>query len=341
MSLRLDQSLQIRTLAQDLGLHYSDKPTKRIVESVDGRVKQIKKKFGCKTLRELLDAVAAEVGTVFREIHSDSELEQLSVEYADSGELIFANLANDLDRPDDYGITISLQKPKPWERCFVSVIDCRGDKSYRTYFTKWHELAHLLTLTAQRRLVFRRSHSRENSADPEEKLMDIIASETGFLAELLPTSSDGVLTFEAINEIKREFCPEASQVSAMIGIVKAFPSPCVLIEAKLGYKKSEKSDQLGFSFKETPVPSLRAVHATVNGSARDLGVRFFPNWRVPLTSVVAKVFNQGGYEEQDENLDWWTASGGKSLGSLPVRVKARKRGNSVQALILPDPDHSF
>jgi hypothetical protein len=338
MSSRLDQSMQIRTLAVDLGLHHSDRPAQRIVQSVDARVKRIAKKFECKTLRALLDAVAADVGTIFREVHSNNELMQLSAEYADRGELIFANLANELDRPDDYGITIGLQNPKPWDRHFVSVIDCRGDKSYRTYFTKWHELAHLLTLTPQRRLIFRRSHSRENSADPEEKLMDIIASGAGFLADLLPASAAGELTFEAISEIKQEFCPDASQVSAMIGIVKAFPSPCVLIEAKLAYKKSETSNQVGFAFHELPMASLRAVHATVNSSARELGVQFFLNWRVPPASVVTKVFNDGGYDEQNENLDWWTASGGKSLGQCPVRVKARKTGDSVQALIIPGVD---
>jgi hypothetical protein len=190
-------------------------------------------------------------------------------------------------------------------------------------------------LTPQRRLIFRRSHSRENSADPEEKLMDIIASEAGFLADLLPASVGRELTFEAIREIKQEFCPDASQISATIGIVKAYPSPCVLIEAKLACKKNETSNQFGFDFHKLPTPSLRAVHSTVNGSAHELGVRFFPNWRVPPASVITKIFNDGGYGEQDENLDWWTASGGKSLGQCPVRVKARKMGDSVQALILP------
>lgn len=335
MSSRLDQSLQIRTLAVDLGLRHPDKPAQRIVQSVDARVRNIRKKFGCKTLRELLDAVAADVGTIFRELHSDSELAQLSAEYVDRGELIFANLSNELDRPDDYGITIGLQSPKPWDRHFVSVIDCRGDKRYRTYFTKWHELAHLLTLTPQRRLIFRRSHSRENSADPEEKLMDIIASEAGFLADLMPASAQGELTFEAINEIRQEFCPDASRVSAMIGIVKAYPSPCVLVEAKLAYKKSEISNQCGFDFRELPLPALRAVHATLNNSARELGVRFFPHLRVPSASVITKVFHDGGYDEQDENLDWWTASSGETLGECVVRVKARKAGDSVHALILP------
>ena len=101
-----------------------------------------------------------------------------------------------------------------------------------------------------------------------------------------------------------------------------FTSPslfcCVLTEPRLGYKKSEMPNQVGFSFQKSPTQSLRAVNATVNGSARDLNIQFFPNWRVPLTSVVTKVFNEGGYDERDEDLAWWTASGGKCLGSFPT-----------------------
>lgn len=46
--------------------------------------------------------------------------------------------------------------------------------------------------------------------DPEEKLMDVIASSVGFLPALLPKSVRGKLSFEGIIEIKNEFRPNAS-----------------------------------------------------------------------------------------------------------------------------------
>jgi transcriptional regulator with XRE-family HTH domain len=288
-------------------------------------------------LSELLFAIANEVGTVFKEIHFEHDLQSLRDEYVQKGELIFANLENELGRPDDYGITIGIHPKNAWEPRFVSVIDCRGDKSYRTYFTKWHELAHLLTLTPQMRLLFRRSHSRENSADPEEKLMDIIASAVGFLPDFLPDNAKGELSFEAINEIKKEFCPGSSAQAATIGIVKAYPAPCILLEADMALKKDESlsAAQFGFGFHNAPSPTLRAIHATVNIAAREAGVEFFRNWRVPSTSIIADVYTAGGYAEADEDLAWWSASGGKHLDALPVRVKARKTGSSVQALVIP------
>jgi len=337
MSLRLDSKPQIHTLAIDLGIRHSDKPCQDILCSIEARVRRISKKFNCKTLNELLLAIANEVGTVIKEIHSEQDLQSLRDEYLPKGELIFANLANELARPDDYGITIGVHPKNAWEPRFVSVIDCRGDKSFRAYFTKWHELAHLLTLTPQMRLLFRRSHSRENSGDPEEKLMDVIASAVGFLPDFLPESANGELSFEAIGEIKKEFCPGSSLQAATIGIVKAFPAPCILLDAQLALKKDEsiKAAQFGFGFHNIPTPMLRAVHATVNSAAREAGIKFFNNWRVPSASVIADVYLAGGYAESDEDLSWWSATGGKQLDALSVRVKAKKSGDSVQALLIP------
>jgi hypothetical protein len=337
MSVRLDSKPQIHTLASDLGLRHTAKPCQEILRSVEARVRAISKKFKCKTLNELLFAIANDVGTVFKEIHSGQDVQSVRDEYLQKGELIFANLENELVQPDDYGITIGVHPKSAWEPRFVSVIDCRGDKSYRTYFTKWHELAHLLTLTPQMRLLFRRSHSRENSADPEEKLMDIIASAVGFLPDFLPAGAKGELSFEAISEIKKEFCPGSSVQAATIGIVKAYPVPCILLEADLALKKDESlsAAQIGFGFHDAPTPTLRAIHATVNVAAREAGVQFFKNWRVPSTSIIADVYLGGGYAEADEDLSWWSASGGKHLDALPVRVKAKKSGNSVLALLIP------
>jgi hypothetical protein len=73
----------------------------------------------------------------------------------------------------------------------------------------------------------------------------------------------------------------------------------------------------------------------VNTAAREVGLQFFDKWRVPSSSVIADVFTNGGYAEADEDLDGWSASSGKRLGSQPVRVKAMRTVDSVQALLIP------
>ena len=339
MSDRLDSKPQIWTLAADLGLQATDSPCRHILRYTTSRIKRIAKKFCCKTLSELLNATAAEMETTFEEVHSDEDLTQIQRKYLEKGEIAFANLKAELRGSEDFGITLRRTHREPWETLFVSVIDCRGDKIFRHYFTKWHELAHLLTLTPQMRLVFKRSHSLSSTRDPEETLMDVIAGEAGFCADFLPNTLQRGVSFENILRIRDECCPEASVQAATIGIAKALPMPCILLEARVSFSKRESNAlaQLGWGLDEVqPKPALRAVHVTVNNSARDAGIRFHKNWRVPTESVIARVFAEGGHSEADENLSWWTTSDGGRLASVRVHVEAKRAWETVQALLVPD-----
>jgi hypothetical protein len=339
MSNRLDSKPQVWKLAVDLGLSASGSPCQEILKFVSSRIKRISKKFHCKTLNDLLIATAAEIDTTFEEIHSDEDLRRIRASYLDRRETAFANLEAELQGTEDYGITIRRMNREQWEPLFVSVIDCRGEKIFRRYFTKWHELAHLLTLTPQMRLVFRRSHSASIGRDPEEVLMDVIAGEAGFHPDFLPGKLEGGISFDTILRIRDECCPDASVQAATIGIAKALPVPCILLEASMALRKQERaaSLQFGMGLGETlPTPTLRAVRASVNRAARDAGICFYRNWRVPSESVISRVFVDGGDSEADEDLSWWVTSDGGSLNPCPVRVKAKKAWDSVQALIIPE-----
>jgi hypothetical protein len=338
MSGRLDSKVKIWTLASDLGLPESDKPSRAILAFVIRRVRTIAKKFSCANLNDLLGSVAGAVDTVFEEIHTSDDLRKVQAKYVKKGETGFANLDADLSGSKDFGITIRRMHREGWEPQFVSVIDCRGEKIFRSYFTKWHELAHLLTLTAQMRLEFRRSHSQLANHDPEERLMDIIAGELGFLPDFLPSDMRDDVSFGAIERIRQEYCPTASRQAAMIGIVKALPKPCILLSAQLALRKSEASS-LGQMILDVrlhePVPVLRAVHVTVNEAAREEGIQLHKQWRVPKESVIASVFASGEYAEATEDLSWWTTSSGSRLDKCPVLVKARKGWEAVEALFIP------
>jgi hypothetical protein len=250
VSKRLDGMPQIWRLAADLGLPSSASPSRRIRDMVMKRIRQIATKFRCASLEDLLPAAAAELDTIFQEIHSDQDLRQFQLRYAVKGEQAFANLHEDLDGAGDYAITIRRARREKWEPQFVSVIDCRGDKRYRSYFSKWHELAHLLTLTPQMRFVFRRTHAEGSIRDPEETLMDAIAADVGFLPEFLAGHAASEISFEGIWQIRDASCPEASVQAATIGIVKALPVPCLLIEGKLALRKHESVVQCALTAAE-------------------------------------------------------------------------------------------
>jgi hypothetical protein len=336
---RLDNKPQIWTLAHDLGLKVTEKPVAAIVRFALDRVASIASKYGCKSLRELLDATACELGTVFKEVRSDHDPDCITEEYVTKGETIFANLHNEL-RDNDLAVTLKRRNAQKWEPPFVSVIDCRGEKVYRAHFSKWHELAHLLTLTPQMRLIFHRTHGAAVN-DPEEPLMDLIAAGAAFSCDFIKVE-DREISFESIARIRQEYCPEASYQASLIGIVKVLPQPCILLRAEPGMRRHEELKKLQLSFAQAkppePIAKLRAVNVTVNQAARDVGVQMHRNWRVPSKSVISHVFENGGYRQAQEDLDWWITSDGGQLPSFPVLVKAKSFGESVVALLIPQID---
>jgi hypothetical protein len=334
----LKRNYKIHALAGDLGVRVSDDPVREILKFCDKRVRRFFRDFPyCSTLAELLEIVASKLGTKFEEIPSDDDLEEVRARYLRQGEKGFATLQEELsDRV--FGITFRRTSKKPWELPFVSVIDCRGDKRLRSYYTKWHELGHLLILTDQMRLTFRRTHFGLDEKDPEEALVDVIAGAFGFLPELVRPLAKGEPSFEKIEELRMKLCPEASQQASLIGIVRAWPTSCILLQAQLALKRGETRGlaQRSSGFRIEPTAALRAVQISPNDAARTSALMIFPNIRVPERSVIYRVFSEKIDEaEAKENLSWWESSDGTQLPDADVFVQARSAWDGVQALITP------
>jgi hypothetical protein len=298
MARGLNNSIPVWKLARDLGLGSTNDPVAAVIKFCERRVTNILENFpDCNTLTELLDWVAAKLGTLFEIVMSDGDLRQIQKKYVLRDEKIFATLDQELSE-DVFAITYRRNHRQLWEPEFVSVIDARGAKASRAYFTKWHELAHLLTLTDQLRLSFRRTHVAKHFNSPEEALMEVIAGHFGFYGPILKPHISGSISFEAIEALRRELCPEASQQAALIGIVKAWPQPCLLLNARLATKKGDAFQGKLFGSDDS-IASLRAVHVTINEAARQDGPAIYENMRVPETSVIYRAFqeilNNGSY----------------------------------------------
>ena len=217
-------------------------------------------------------------------------------------------------------------------------IDCRGEKKFRSYYTKWHELGHLLILTDQMRLTFRRTHFGLDDKDPEEILVDVIAGSFGFLPDLIRPIANGKPSFDQIENIRMQLCAEASQQSSLIGIAKAWPTPCILLQAQMSLKRGERRQlaQGDFGFHDGPREMLRAVQVTSNDAARAANLVIFPNMRVPDCSIIKKVFaGEVAQGEATEDLSWWESSDGGCLPNAQVLVHARSGWDGVHALITP------
>ncbi|MDO8679613.1 MAG: hypothetical protein Q7R30_13740 [Acidobacteriota bacterium] len=197
-----------------------------IIRLCQKKIRAFIQEHGCATPTDLLQLAAIKLDTLFIEIDSDKTLLRVRDEYSGRGEVSFADLEHQLG-PDVYAITFGLQRGGKGDRKFVSLIDCRGAKRFRSYFSKWHELAHLLTLTPQMRLRFCRTHVLPEHKDPEEGLMDVIAGKFAFFPELIAKYAIGPISFRRIEELRVRLAPEASKQSAVIGLVRAWPRPCV------------------------------------------------------------------------------------------------------------------
>ena len=334
----LKRSYKIQALASDLGIRASGDPIRDIVRFCERRIQRFLRDFPeCQTLVQLLDLSASKLGTKFEEVQSDGQLEEVRGRYLRQGEKAFASLHDELSS-NVLGVTFKRLSRKPWELPYVSVIDCRGDKGLRSYYTKWHELGHLLILTDQMRLAFRRTHFGLDAKDPEEALVDVIAGAFGFFPEIVRKSATGQISFDRIETIRTELCPEASQQSSLIGIAKAWPTPCIVLQAQLALKRGESRElaQGTLGFHEPPKEVLRACQVSPNESARSANLVIFPNMRVPERSIIYKMFSgELAQAEAVEDLSWWESSDGSRLNNAKVFVQARSAWGSVRALITP------
>jgi hypothetical protein len=122
-------------------------------------------------------------------------------------------------------------------------------------------------------------------------------------------------------------------------MTKSWPTPCVLIEATLEYKKREKDklNQPGFNFVATPQPKLRIVNITASVGAEDFAGQLHPKMRVPKRSIIHRAFTEDlmSPENAQENLNWWETSTDGNLTGWQYAVHAQKQCDKVQALLIP------
>lgn len=327
MATNLNDHIVVQRLVKDLGLRSSADAVGTIVRFCRRKVHELIKDFdGQNTPAKILPWLAGKLSTCFIEIHADSDLDRIVTEYCKKKEYAFATLEQEFSGSTE-GITLRLSRRQLWEPEFVSLIDCRGRRRLRRYHTKWHEIVHLLIMTDQTRMAFRRTHELGQEKSAEEKLVDIVAGELSFFPEFVEPLIAGKITFAKIEEIRSRVCPEASLTSSVLNISKIWHSPCVWLEAGL---KAKKGAPLG-----APL-ALRAIKVAENTPAREQDLRMIANFRIPQNSIVYQSFyGKTCRSEAIENLSWWEASDGTRLKDRAIRVEVLNLGDSVQALITP------
>lgn len=341
--MKLEEEPVIKRMAKELGLVKHRNAAEAIREFSVQRVERIVKSFGkISNLDLFLEVVSSGLGMKFEEIEDDNELQKLLERYIPQGEIVFADLPAQLDDKTD-AVLIRLTWAKQWR--YIAVIDCRGFKKWKAYFSKWHEVAHVLTMSPQATFQFRRTPAEKK--DPEEQMVDRIAGDLAFysplfLPELLAKIQiDKRLTFDNIDDLRAMICPGASRESTIRAAIARSPMPNLVIIADYGMKKQEMrsinfcQEEL-FADANKIIPKLRATDVIGNTAATKSGLWIYRNIEVPKDSIITEAYNDdissGISLFNIENLDWWKHSRGQ-LSPKPIEVEARKIGRRVFALI--------
>ena len=340
---RLDQAPEIIELAAELGVG-SGAPVEGILDycrrRIDGWVAEA---GGVSNIDALETLVPQRLQMVFEEIRSDEDWDRLKEVYArGKKEFVFAGMRTKFDDADNmtYGALVQCKNSGPSDPDrFVAVIDCRGSKFARRFFTRWHEIAHRLTTHADMpEPVYRSEH------DPLERMMDEIAGHVGFYEPIFhpayQQASEGkpLLAFGTVETIINDAFPAASFQATLFACTRRLPTPVVYLEATLAHKKEVKRRLATPSlFDDDPPPGeLRAVKVIPNKAAQQHGFTIPTNMRVPVESVIHRLFDAEPLTvgNGEEDLSQWESQG-KPLEGRAVAVEARKVPGRVIAIVQP------
>ena len=104
------------------------------------------------TIGQLEALVTQRLQMVFEEIRSDADFDRITDQYArGKKDSVFAAMRTKFDDADNPTFGALVKRKNVGDDApdrFVAVIDCRGSKLARRFFTRWHEIAHRLTTHA-------------------------------------------------------------------------------------------------------------------------------------------------------------------------------------------------
>jgi hypothetical protein len=321
---------KLKQLARNLHIPDSGDCLRELREHTIASVQRMLKEWSVETIAELRSLVADKLSVKIELIGEDQDTERLAEKYGQVMSGFRQLLRAEFIKGNTEGLLIDNPKPGKGGRDYLVIVDARGARKTRAYFTAWHELAHLL-LYPRRQAVFegfRRAPTPEAKLkDPVESAVDHIAGllafwEPLFKPALLNAASSG-LSLEAIERACMDVAPGASLQSACLSAVRIWNEPVAFVTAAI----SPKSDGTA--------PSLRVQNIVANDSAREIGCKVRKQMRIPPASALSKAFGDifatrhCGVENQAD----WEVSGRGSLTALGWQVEAVRRGPLVYGLL--------
>lgn len=347
---QLARDPKVVKLAKDLGLNWRRDPLGAIREHALVQVEVIERDSPIPIVD--LDVLRRMVADKFRVrlefIHQDADLERIAAEYSDFHPFLRQRLVVEFVHGSTEGITLEREEWDPRIFRYLGVIDARGDRAPRGYFTAWHELTHLLVHPSQLPFPgFRRTPARaEREKDAVESVIDHIAGRLAFYPPFFKPAleraiahHDG-LNFFALEAARSAAAPTASLLATAMGSIQLVNAPCLLVTADMALKAEERRFSRGpqqtFDFATATLKEkLRLTTVVHNDSASGSSLAIRRNMRVPQKSVIAAAHASPVdiTVAADEDQSWWETSKAGALTALAIHVDAIRRGRYVYGLV--------
>ena len=296
-----------------------------IFEAIDRQVEKLCDGVEFHNLEDFKSHLISALGVRIEWLHDDVDLTDLLHEFATMG--LFRAISDcTMFTKNQYscGGTYAIKNCIGGNR-FLVLIDERGKKRWRSEFTLWHELAHIIAdPNVMLGTVAMAEESRSGSYDLEW-LMDRIAGRLAFwprvfsgLFSRLSRIGINLLSYDGVCRLKKEYNQNASKTMTAVAIVDYTSEPVVYLEASLNSKRDSETRELRLSY----------IHT--NAAADKANIRFGKNMRVPTSSVISRLFSIKNEQEDvaAENLKNWSFSTGETLNEREVQVRARHHRDS-------------
>jgi hypothetical protein len=349
---RLARDSKVIQLAKDLGLNWRGDCLVAISEFALRGVERI---IGDSPIHiDSLDTLRRIVADKFRVklefIRDDVDVETITCEYPDFHPRLRQRLMHEFLHGTTEGITLERDAWDPRRFQYLAVVDARGTRAPRAYFTGWHEITHLLVHPTQLRFPgFRRTPVlAEREKDPLESVVDHVTGKVAFYPPFFRPAVERALaehggcTFAALDAAREAAVPDASLFATAMGSLPYINAPTVFVAAEMRLKAAEqrlaRSPQHALDFAQSQAEERLRVSTVVPNElilGSDVVIR--RNMRVPAHSVLAQAYASpiDVTLEAEENQAWWETSREGSLPDLPLRVQAIRRGRFVYGLISP------
>ena len=340
-------------LAQELGLSARGDCVEAIRNMAVDKVRQHEEDLGALVpitdLNTLLRGLANSLHAKIEMIDSDGDVERIAERWVGFHPHLAQRLREEFLEGSTEGITLARDGWMPGACRFLLVIDARGERFSRAYFTAWHEVTHLLVQPEQLEfVVLRRTPTRaEVRKDPLESVVDHIAGKLAFYQPFFEPviraeiERAGELTFRVVEAARDIAAPTASLLAAATASIEYARVPTALLTVEPRLKASEArarrsaQQDLGFGSPVEGGAALRVVTCISNTAAGRRTFGLHPNIRVPDGCVLSHAHSTPADLElsADEDQGWWETSQRGPLSPLPLRVCAARRGRFVYGLI--------